>query len=341
MKRYLDASKISLLLLVDASMVMSWATGTVPSHPESVMRTKDDETAGAVPDPLPKPEDELSPFAGVWMLDTSSCPSFGVHMNLSKWGMTGTAWGDKGCSDNHWYWKGKGSCNLLTFSYGLWPVIGKNGDLPQLGNLTAHLEHVERVLQSTPADWQGLGAWDFESWDPVWERNGPPHMYPTDGLCNGCGVYQNASRALVRKRHPTWNESQVEVAAKIEWEVAARAYFEQTLLLSRKLRPRAKFGFYNFPSGSDKIASGSCGGTWHGCNAVTPIERSYDDRVDWLWAASGALFPSNYVCSVGGGPWGQGNATAEAMRVASNLSIPVFPFVWPKQCLPDPVCLAI
>ena len=161
-------------------------------------------------------------------------------------------------------------------------------------------------------------------------------------LCDDCGLYQNASRALVRSRHPTWNESQVELAAKEEWEKATRAYFEQTLLLSRKLRPGARFGFYNWPSGSDKIGSGSCGGTWHGCNAFTATERGYDDRMDWLWAASGALFPSNYICSVGGGPWGQGNGTAEAMRVAENYSIPVFPFIWNKQCLPDPCeCPAI
>ena len=174
---------------------------------------------------------------------------------------------------------------------------------------------------------------DFESWDPIWERNGGNEA---NHFCDNCGVYQNASRALVRSRHPTWNASQVEAAAKEEWETATREYFEQTLLLSHKLRPFAKFGFYNWPAGSNKIASGSCGGTSHGCNDVTATERGYDDRMHWLWAASGALFPSNYICSVGGGPWGQGNGTAEAMRVAANHSVPVFPFIWSKKCLPDP-----
>ena len=153
---------------------------------------------------------------------------------------------------------------------------------------------------------------------------------------DGGGRYQNASRELVRSRHPTWTAEQIEAAAKAEWETAARSYFEQTLLLCRKLRPKARFGFYNWPQGSLKILGGSCGGTPEGCNGFTAEERALDDRLGWLWAASGALFPSNYVCGSGtAGPWGQGNTTAEAMRVA-NGSIPVYPFIWMKQCGPKP-----
>ena len=136
------------------------------------------------------------------------------------------------------------------------------------------------------------------------------YPHPQNGLCDNCGPYQNASRALVRSRHPSWTGAQVETAAKEEWETAARAFFEQTLLLARKLRPNAKWGFFGFPAGSDKIIE-SCDGSWHGCNSYTETERGYDDRMDWLWDASSALFPSNYVCSDTGGPWGQGNGTAE------------------------------
>jgi len=273
-------------------------------------------------------------FAGVWMVDTSACPGFNVSANLSAWGVSpGNEWGDKGCVDNSKYWTSDTSCNLLTFSYGLWPEMGgKHGDLPQTGNLTAHLEHVKLCLESTPKDWDGLGAWDFESWYPIWERNGPPLLPVRDGG----GRYQNASRTLVRGRHPTWTAEQIEAAAKKDWETAARGYFEQTLLLCRKLRPRARFGFYNYPAGSLKILDGSCGGTPEGCNGFPAQERALDDRLDWLWAASGALFPANDVCMSGTkGPWGQGNTTAEAMRVA-NGSIPVYPFIWMKQCSPKP-----
>ena len=60
-------------------------------------------------------------------------------------------------------------------------------------------------------------------------------------------AYQNFSLAMVRKAHPSWNETQVLQTAKRDFEQAANEYFVETLKVCRKLRPNAKWGFYGLP----------------------------------------------------------------------------------------------
>ena len=97
--------------------------------------------------------------------------------------------------------------------------------------------------------------------------------------------YQNVSRALVRARHPTWSEAQIEATAASEWNAAARALWGGTLRLSRQMRPRARWGFYNFPTG-----------------AVDAGQERWNTALGWLWKDSTALFPSLYYGVVHGGP---------------------------------------
>ena len=48
-----------------------------------------------------------------------------------------------------------------------------NGGVPQLGNLTAHLEYITQHLPLWIPDekWTGHAVFDFENWTPIFEEN--------------------------------------------------------------------------------------------------------------------------------------------------------------------------
>jgi hypothetical protein len=97
-----------------------------------------------------------------------------------------------------------------------------NGGLPQLMNMSAHLEQWRRDIERQFPDrgFSGVVSLDWEAWFPLWEVN-----MADDRLW----IYANKSRELVRTQRPGATAAEVEVAAKEAW----RAGTEITFFLRR------------------------------------------------------------------------------------------------------------
>lgn len=63
--------------------------------------------------------------------------------------------------------------------------------------------------------------------------------------------YQDASIAIVKADHPTWNETAVVEEAKRQFETAALQWFVESLQTCVALRPKAMWGYYGIPLGYD------------------------------------------------------------------------------------------
>lgn len=99
-------------------------------------------------------------------------------------------------------------CGLMAFYSSNGTAV--NGGIPQEINMTLHLTTLAATFNRTvPLNESRLLDYDFESWNPVWNRN------------LNISAVQNASRARVRAVHPSWTEDEVEAAAKNDFEDAA------------------------------------------------------------------------------------------------------------------------
>ena len=65
----------------------------------------------------------------------------------------------------------------------------------------------------------------METWGPLW------------GMAGGHSRYKTESRRLVRLRHPTLPDADVEKQAQLEFERGARSFMETTLAEAQRLRP--------------------------------------------------------------------------------------------------------
>jgi hyaluronoglucosaminidase len=130
---------------------------------------------------------------------------------------------------------------------GLWPKIdideyGKlqyqNGGLPQNGSLDLHLRQLEididRLIPNKSFD--GLAVLDFECWRPIFRQN-----------FGDLKIYKDLTLLQINKKHPSWSREQIEAQAKIVFENSAVNFMNRTILRARKLRPKAKVGYYGFP----------------------------------------------------------------------------------------------
>lgn len=157
-----------------------------------------------------------------------------------------------------------------------------NGGVPQNASLDEHLRVASEDIRTfiPDRDFQGLAVVDWESWRPVWERNWDSKQ-----------VYWEASRALVRSKHPDWSPAQVNAAAQLEFEEAGRKFMEETLKLGREERPNGLWGYYGFPNCYNYYSDKSANYTGE-CPAV---ETKRNDQLLWLWNVSSALYPDVYL----------------------------------------------
>lgn len=104
-------------------------------------------------------------------------------------------------------------------------------------------------------------------------------------------MYRTASEEWVREQHGFLPARQQLRLAQLEFERAAQALMEETLLVGRALRPGGLWGFYRFPDclnsnwAKETNYTGQC----------QPAEVQRNNRLGWLWAASSALYPSIYL----------------------------------------------
>ena len=130
--------------------------------------------------------------------------------------------------------------NCKTWTQGLFPIISEggsivNGGVPQNANLSAHLDRLAgTVVEWIPdPNWDGNAVLDFEAWTTVWELNNA-------SLGNWHSEnYVNYSIYLEKLKHPDWDDLQVLVEARKEFDAAATNFFVETLNTVKKLRAKA------------------------------------------------------------------------------------------------------
>lgn len=218
------------------------------------------------------------PFLAVWNAPTATCLSkYGVDFNLETFNIA---------QNQNQTFMGENITIFYADKLGLYPRystlgVPVNGGVPQNASLDEHLrEASDDIRKFIPnRDFQGLAVVDWESWRPIWERNWDNKQ-----------VYWEASRALVRSRHPDWNPQQIEAEARVRFEEAGRKFMEETLKLGREERPNGLWGFYGFPEcynyyNKSANFSGEC----------PAEEMKRNDELLWLWNSSSALYPDIYL----------------------------------------------
>uniref|UniRef100_A0A8C3YB49 Hyaluronidase n=1 Tax=Catharus ustulatus TaxID=91951 RepID=A0A8C3YB49_CATUS len=228
--------------------------------------------------PAPEPLAGGQPFAVVWNVPTSRCQHrFGVGLPLSDYGIVENQGGHFAGQNITIFYKNK---------FGLYPYLSQqgvphNGGIPQRVSLKAHINRVtEDIRLLLKPAFHGLAVVDWEEWRPLWAQNWGPKK-----------IYRTASEQWVQDQHGILPARQQLRLAQLEFEQAAQALMEETLLVGRALRPEGLWGFYRFPDclnsnwAKEPNYTGQC----------QPAEVQRNNHLGWLWAASSALYPSIYL----------------------------------------------
>mmetsp|Transcript_9926 Transcript_9926/g.25446 ORF Transcript_9926/g.25446 Transcript_9926/m.25446 type:complete len:424 (+) Transcript_9926:48-1319(+) len=180
-------------------------------------------------------------------------------------------------------WSGQHPC-----SWNPWGDIAPkvNGGVPQVANITAHTEALAADVGAAipDPDFSGLAIIDWEAWRPLTSEN-------DDSL----SCYTEYSKRLVRAEggSNSGNATWVAEEAASRFDAGAQAFFTATVREIKRLRPKARVGFYS--QGIDSSASN-------------------DDRLLWLWTEVDVLCPSIYPRTH---PF---NASTEAMSVNATVT---------------------
>ncbi|KAI4883095.1 hypothetical protein NFI96_011973 [Prochilodus magdalenae] len=244
-------------------------------------------------------------FLVVWNMPTARCERrFGISLPLQQYGIIHNP-GQR--------FLGKNISLFYERRLGLYPRINRmgehvNGGIPQLADLKTHLAVTKEQLQSfLGRSFNGLAVLDWEAWRPLWSRNFGVKQ-----------IYQKLSKELVRQKHPEMSEIKVTLTAAMEFEQAAKNIMEETLQLGLREHPNGLWGFYGFPNCYNYNGIKEKGYTGQ-CKAVT---KYMNDRLDFLWQHSTALYPSVYVQrGLAGNPNTRlmvRHRVLEALRVASQ-----------------------
>lgn len=158
-------------------------------------------------------------------------------------------------------------------------TVLRNGGVPQEGNLTKHLELFESMLNQLIPDksFSGIGIIDFESWRPIFRQN-----------FGKLEEYKSISIAIEKEKHPFWTKNQLVEEATQRFEDAAKKFMAQTLLIARRSRPKATWGYYAYPycfNMSPNNMRQEC----------PPEVIAENDRLKWLFQLTDNFYPSIYI----------------------------------------------
>ena len=210
-------------------------------------------------------------------------------------------------------------------------IVPKNGGVPQLVDMSAHLQKVRAGVAGWIPDpaWTGNAVFDFEAWVPMWELN---HNYFGPGVMNR---YHNLSLQIVQRQHPDWPRDQQLAEAKEQFQNASVNLLVQTLRVAKAVRPHAKWGFYGYPASCSEPWLTSK--AWHArCKAVT------SPKLAPLYREHTGFFPSIYMPKDKGHTmnsavlrdYANGTVTA-AVQMSRDLATadtrtPVLVYIWPR-----------
>jgi len=161
-------------------------------------------------------------------------------------------------------WTGKKPCTWNLTEIWSNTSVAANGGVPQAGDIELHKAGVAAMVEASIPDpeFEGYGIFDWEAWRAMFGEN-------DDGLSSA--VYY--SELLVQRQHPDWtNTSQIAQEAERQYNAGAKLFFTETLRTAKKLRPKGKFGFYEYP--------------------MAPLPE-----LTWLWQEVGVMAGSQYLRS--------------------------------------------
>lgn len=217
------------------------------------------------------------PFLTVWNAPTALCQSrHGVDLDLNVFNIV---------HNHNQIFIGDNMTIFYKDKLGRYPRYANGqavfGGVPQNTSLREHLRAAaEDIWANIPKrDFQGLAVVDWEDWRPLWDRN-----WDTKA------VYREASRALVKAKHPDWSPAQVEVVARKDFQQAGQEYMEETLRLGQKERPGGQWGFYGFPECYNYYKNST-----NYTGECPPIEMKRNDQLFWLWNVSSTFYPDMYL----------------------------------------------
>nr|QTY40918.1 venom polypeptide precursor [Doratifera vulnerans] len=256
-----------------------------------------------------------TPFLVYWNVPTIQCKAKNIpfHHLHEKYGII------QNRGDSF-----RGEIISLLYDPGAFPALLKkedgefkyrNGGVPQEGDLDVHLNAFRKELDRSIPDrnFNGLGVIDFESWRPVFRQN------------NGVLVpYREVSLEIEKSRHSWWPKERLLNEARERYEAAGREFMEATLVMAKKLRPRAVWGYYGFPYCFNMVPSHmeeSC---------ANGIEEE-NDNIGWLWSKSVGLYPSVYTKRIR--PKKQAELIRGRITEANRVKAPgtiVVPYFWFK-----------
>ncbi|KAH7729822.1 Protein CHHY-1 [Aphelenchoides avenae] len=162
---------------------------------------------------------------------------------------------------------------------GKWQNQRVNGGVPQCVDLNAHLEKVEHdIVRAIPdPEFDGLAVIDYEAWRPLYRLNWFTRR-----------SYQEVSIEDARQRYPSMSEKSVRAIAEILFDQSAKEFFVKTIQLGRKLRPKARWGFFDYP-----LCNYDAGETGEPeCKAKYD---TYNEDMLYMYEESDALFPPIYL----------------------------------------------
>ena len=144
--------------------------------------------------------------------------------------------------------------------------VVSNGGVPQAGDIALHRAGVTAAIEKKIPDteFSGVAIFDWEEWRVLDAQN-------DDWL----SFSRQYSIELVQRQHPTWtNASRIALEAQQQYDAGARLFFSETLRVAKQLRPRGRFGFYEYPMTSP---------------------RAPEPELMWLWQQLDVLAPSDYM----------------------------------------------
>ncbi|KAF8372136.1 chhy-1 [Pristionchus pacificus] len=213
-----------------------------------------------------------------WNSPTARCLSkFNVSIPIETYSIVG---------NKNQEFVGEKISTFYEYNIGVWPHFDKynasqpvNGGLPQLADLTQHLALVAARIQEVfpDPDFDGPAIFDVEEWRPTYVLNWGVKK-----------VYREESVKLAKKRNPSLTDKQAIAYGAYEFDEAARAMLVETLRLARRLRPRAKWGYYGFPYcnyDAGQNAESTCSQQF----------QKHNDQMNWLYVEQTGLFPSIYI----------------------------------------------
>ncbi|CAI5440516.1 unnamed protein product [Caenorhabditis angaria] len=215
----------------------------------------------------------------IWMVPSWSCT--GNHsIPVEKYGIIQ--------NENQHYYKGGSKFAIFYMEkFGKIPYFEDfeepiNGGLPQNGNFSEHLRVAEEdIVKYIPSkDFDGLAVIDLENFRPNWEQS-----------WSSFNIYKTESLKRARQNNPTASKEEITLIAREEYDSAAKKYFLETIRLGKRLRPKAKWGYYLFPKCNFNVDKTN--------NKCSDKMKVYNDNMDWLWKESQALFPSYYLSKKG------------------------------------------